>query len=342
MTATLDPPGYAPTAYRSNRKAPEAAEPSQQSTLFRKSWTMGAPLSEGKLSGVYPPNFLKTWGPKEVREDEENLRRFKAESEAEAGGEPFNPVGWINGDSIRYATLPKVSWALLWMQHGGRLGFYILFPIFVFVWLVMWFMEPDEISLTYFFSDAVLPTLLYFFLPMLLCWGVGRFLEKKYPAVVYQEPKGPLWELNRRTGMVTLFKNPEKEGQSGEIRGQAPFHEWDGYLLSLPDHQGNIWYRLVLVHKTQELALPMNQLLAATTNREDVLAYWDLIRQYMDVTKSLPDIPLFEAYRQLDLTTRAQDEKKGRDPLFWRHMNEEDYEAFKRENRTALANHSWR
>ena len=89
MTATLNPPGYAPTAYRSNRKTPEPAETSQQSTLFRKSWTMGPPLPKGKLSGVYPPNFLKTWGPQEVREDEENLRRFKAESEA--GGAPFNP-----------------------------------------------------------------------------------------------------------------------------------------------------------------------------------------------------------------------------------------------------------
>ncbi|MFN2360627.1 MAG: hypothetical protein ABR522_06055 [Marinobacter sp.] len=67
--------------------------------------------------------------------------------------------------------------------------------------------------------------------------------------------------------MVTLFKEPAKGGQSGEICGQAPFHEWDGYLLSLPDHQGNIWYRLVLVHKTQEWALPMNQLLAATSTR---------------------------------------------------------------------------
>ena len=147
MTAVLDDSGYAPTAYRSNRAPSEPSETSQQSTLFRKSWTMGAPLSEGKLSGVYPPNFLKTWGPKEVWEDEENLRRFK--TEAEAGGEPFNPVGWINGDSIRYATLPKISWALLWMQHGGRLGFYILFPIFVFVWLVMWFMEPGVFQVSW-------------------------------------------------------------------------------------------------------------------------------------------------------------------------------------------------
>ena len=62
MTATLDPTGYAPTAYRSNRKAPEAAEPSQQSTLFRKSWTMGPPLPKGKLSSVYPPQLSQDLG----------------------------------------------------------------------------------------------------------------------------------------------------------------------------------------------------------------------------------------------------------------------------------------
>lgn len=336
MTATMDASGYAPTAYRSNRRAPERTEPSQQSALFRKSWTMGPTLPKGKLSGLYPPNFLQTWGPKEAKEDEENLHRFKAEVEL------INPVGWINGSSIRYATLPKVSWALLWMQHGGRILFTWLFPLFLLTMAILWAQLPEYMGFSEFFWDGIVPLLLYMFLPMLLCWGLGRFLEKKYPNLVYQEPKGPLWELNRRTGMVTLFKDPEKEGQSGEIRGQAPFHEWDGYLLSLPDHQGNIWYRLVLVHKTREWALPMNQLLAATTSREDVLAYWDLIRQYMDVTKPLPDIPLFEAYRFLDPTTSDHDEKKGRDPLYWRNMNEEDYEAFKRENRTALANHSWR
>lgn len=340
MTATLEDSGYEPTAYRSNRKAPDPKKTGQQSALFRKSWTMGPPLRKGPLSGVFPPNFLKTWGPKEVREDDENLRRFK--TEAEAGGEPFNPVGWINSDSIRYATLPKVSWVLLWLQHGGRLLFTWLFPLFLLVVVFGWTQEPEYVTFKEFFWDGIFPFLAYFFLPMLLCWGTGYFLEKKYPKVVYREPKGPLWELNRRTGMVTLFKDPEKEGQFGEIRGQAPFHEWDGYLLSLPDHQGNIWYRLVLVHKTQEWALPMNQLLAATTNREDVLAYWDLIRQYMDVTKPLPDMPLFEACRHLDPTTRAHDEKSGRDPHYWRNMNKEDYEAFKRKNQTALVNHSWR
>jgi len=337
MTTPLEGSGYAPTAYRSNRKTLAPKGPDQQSALFRKSWTMGAPLPTGRLSGLVPPGFLETWHPQRLREYEDMERR-KGITELE---ERHTYHGRLDEECLRYATLPKISWALLWMQHGGRLLFTWLFPIFLLVIIFGWTQLPEYMSFRTFFWDGIFPLLVYAFLPMLLCWGIGYFLEKKYPKVVYPDLKGPLWELNRRTGMVTLFKDPEKKGQSGKIRGQAPFHEWEGHLLSLPDHQGNLWYRLVLVHKTQEWALPMNQLLAATTNREDVLAYWDLVRQYMDVTKPLPDIPLFEPYRPLDPTTRAHDEKKGRDPLYWRNMNEDDYEAFKRENRTALANHRW-
>lgn len=338
MTAALEDSGYAPTAYRSNRKAPAPKEPARQSGLFRKSWTMGAPLPTGKLSGLIPPRFLELWDPAEIR-DNEQIDKERGITELE---ERHTYHGRLDEECLRYATLPKVSWALLWLQHGGRILFTWLLPVWALAMGFLWTQEPDLVTFHEFFWDGIFPFLAYFFLPMLLCWGIGYILEKKFPKVVYQELKGPLWELNRRTGMVTLFKDPEKEGQSGEIRGQAPFYEWDGYLLSLPDHQGNIWYRLVLVHKAQEWALPMNQLLAATTNREDVLAYWDLVRQYMDVTKPLPDIPLFEAYRHLDPTTQAHDEKTGRDPLYWRKMNEDDYEAFKRKNRTDLANHSWR
>lgn len=338
MNATFETSGYAPTAYRSNRKVPEPMEGNQQSALFRKSWTMGSPLPRGKLSDLIPAGFLELWDPAEIR-DNEQIDEARGITELE---ERHTYHGRLDEECLRYATLPRLSWALLWMQHGGRWGFLILFPVFCLVTIFGWSQLHAELSLSEYYADGVHPFLVYMFSPMLLCWGLGRFLEKKYPKLVYQDIKGPLWELNRRTGMVTLFKDPEKEGQSGEIRGQAPFHEWDGYLLSLPDHQGNIWYRLVLVHKTQEWALPMNQLLAATTNREDVLAYWDLIRQYMDVTKPLPEIPLFEAYRYLDPTTRAHDEKAGRDPYHWRNMSEDDYEAFKRKNQTALVNHSWR
>jgi hypothetical protein len=52
-------------------------------------------------------------------------------------------------------------------------------------------------------------------------------------------------------------------------------------------------------------------------------------------------MPLFEPYRHLDPTTREHDEKKGREPRYWRDMDRENYEAFKRENRRKLLKHQW-
>ncbi len=325
---------YEPTAYRGNRKVPESSQPSRQRKAFLRGWTQGSPLEKSSRSGVFPPKVLETWSPEAMVEEEEYRQQF--EQEADAGGKPYEPSGWINGQSIRYATLPKVSWALLWMRHGGRVGLSILVPLFSLTFIFGWTQEPDYITFGQFFQDGVLPFILYMFLPLALCWGIGYFLETYYPHIVYRAPKGPQWELNRRTGMVTLFSDPEKDGRAGETIAQASFDEWDGYLLTLPDRQGNVWYRVNLVHKTEEWALPLNQLVPATTNREDVEVFWLMICRYMDVTQPLPDIPLFEPFRHEDPRTVSHDNKKNRNPRYWRDMSSKDYETFKRENRSKL------
>ncbi|WP_148864582.1 hypothetical protein [Marinobacter fonticola] len=337
MTETATQAHYTDTAYRSNRKAPEPAEDNRQGAVFRKSWTMGSPLTKGRLYGLVPPSLLALWSPSWLRDD----KRLKEENGVDELVERHTYFGRLDEECIRYATLPKSSWALLWMQHGGRICFIWLFPIALLVLAYGWWIEHETTTFSVYFHEGILPLFLYMFLPMLLCWGVGRFLEKKFPHIVYRSPKGPLWELNRRTGLVTLFDDITKDETAGQVKAQAPFHDWEGYLMSLPDHQGNIWHRLMLVHKTREWALPLNQLLAATTNKQDVLAYWDLIRQYMDVTKPLPDVPVFEAYRSLDPTTRAYDTKKGRDPRYWFDMDDETFEAVRRENEAKVRSSNW-
>ena len=337
MSATLPSDDYAPSAYRGQRKTSKRLAENRQGAVFRKSWTMGPSLPRGKPSGLVPPGFLGTWHPAWLRDLEAREKR-KDVTELE---ERHTYHGRLDEECLRYATLPRVTWVLIWIHNGGRILFTWLLPIFLLVFVFGWTQEPASTSFKEYFWDGIFPFLAYFFLPTLMCWGAGSYMEKKHPKIMYQEIKGPLWELNRRTGMVTLFRDPEKEGQSGEIRAQAPFHEWDGYLLTLPDHQGNVWHKRVLVHQTEEWVLPMNQLVPATTNREDVLAYWDLINQYMDVTQPLPDIPLFEGYRHLDPTTRAHDERTGRDPRHWRAMDDASYEAFKEDNWQRLIRQRW-
>ncbi|HCW90681.1 MAG TPA: hypothetical protein DHU56_11635, partial [Marinobacter sp.] len=256
MGTTIASVQYESTAYRGNRREAESRAVGCQGKLFLKSWTQGSPLEKSSRSGVFPPKVLETWSPEVMIEEDRNKKRFERESAG--GGEVYEPAGWINSISIRYATLPRISWALLWMQHGGRIGLLLLGPIFILTFIFGWTQLHDTRSFSEFFREGVLPFILYLFLPLSVCWAVGRYLEKKHPRVVYRIPKGPKWELNRRTGMVTLYYDPDTDERAGQINAQAPFDEWDGYLVTLPDHQGNLWYRLNLVHKTEEWALPLN------------------------------------------------------------------------------------
>ena len=157
MTATLEDTGYAPTAYRSNRKAPAPKEPGQQSALFRKSWTMGPPLPKGKLSGLIPPGFLETWHPERLREYEE-IEKRKGIAELE---ERHTYHGRLDEECLRYATLPKVSWILLWMQHGGRLLFTWLFPLFLLSMAIVWTQEPEHVTFHEFFWNGIVQVFAY-------------------------------------------------------------------------------------------------------------------------------------------------------------------------------------
>lgn len=52
--------------------------------------------------------------------------------------------------------------------------------------------------------------------------------------------------------------------------------------------------------------------------KSEVLALWDMLQRYMDVTQPLPDMPRLEPFRHRDPVTREYDEKIGRNPRYWR------------------------
>ena len=55
----------------------------------------------------------------------------------------------------------------------------------------------------------------------------------------------------------------------------------------------------------------------ATRSYRDSVLTWNFLLNYMDTSQPLPDIPLFESVRHLDPTTKAYDQKTGRDPDYW-------------------------
>ncbi|MCC4265867.1 hypothetical protein LL240_15620 [Oceanimonas baumannii] len=130
-----------------------------------------------------------------------------------------------------------------------------------------------------------------------------------------------VFELNRRTGMVTVYRH-------GRVYYSHPFTEFDAYLASGPDHQGFPVHVLNLVHRyhNYKKACALGQLMLQHGNRQHCLDLWSMLQQYMDVTRPLPDLLMLEACRPLDPTTRAYDEAHGRPERFWRDMTDEQYQ----------------
>ncbi|WP_168015298.1 hypothetical protein [Halomonas salinarum] len=137
-----------------------------------------------------------------------------------------------------------------------------------------------------------------------------------------------MWELNRRTGLVTVFTDPSKKRTAWQVADVRPFYEFDCYLLSTPDPQGSPQYSLSLVHHLDEVQVRLVGMFGATQSHLEQRANWDMLQRYMDVSQPLPDFPMLEQDRPADPTTREHDEHSGRDPRFWRDMDDATYERY--------------
>lgn len=174
-------------------------------------------------------------------------------------------------------------------------------------------------------KEFYIPVMFYGGGASVLVWGIISLIERLFPGWIYKDPKGPQWEFNRRTGLVTVFRDPKKKRDAGQIAWQSPFSEFDGYVHSGPTHQGLPLYYGAMVHRFREEALTLTAFQAASANDEDHKAQWNFWLQYMDSTAPLPDIPLFEPHRSKDPVTAEHDKRSGRSARYWRDMDEATY-----------------
>ena len=124
--------------------------------------------------------------------------------------------------------------------------------------------------------------------------------------------------FNRQTGHVSF-------PLSGGRRLTAPFVEFDAYVERVVQ-QGGIFYRLMFVHRYTAKQFSQTSLSRIEPSKEEVLALWDMLQRYMDLSQPLPDMPRLEPFRHLDPITAEHDQKTGRNPRFWRDL---DLEAWK-------------
>lgn len=160
--------------------------------------------------------------------------------------------------------------------------------------------------------------------------GIG-FLLKRFEKSLEEEFDQSLEdgcsEFNRVTGQVRFA--------SGRNRFfEAPFVEFDAYVERVVQ-QGGIFYRLMFVHRYTQKTFNQTWLSGIEASKTEVLALWDMLQRYMDVTQPLPDVPRLEPFRHLDPVTRAHDEKMSRDPRYWRDL---DIEAWKQGSGVELLN----
>ncbi|MEP4466570.1 MAG: hypothetical protein ABJ022_09885, partial [Marinobacter alexandrii] len=203
--------------------------------------------------------------------------------------------------------------------------------------------------------------------PALMIWGISEFdFVQRVPAIlltalvffftfgwigfaIWATPCTTNWLMS--TGMAFLLKPFEKslekrldrtleDGYSefnritGQVRFamgrkrffEAPFVEFDAYVERVIQH-GGIFYRLMFVHRYTQKTFNQTWLSGIEPTKGEVLALWDMLQRYMDVTEPLPDMPRLEPFRHLDPVTRDHDLKTNRNPRYWRDLDLEAWKA---------------
>jgi len=175
------------------------------------------------------------------------------------------------------------------------------------------------------FDSAALWVIQYFILPPIVIY----FLFKTAIKRGWVKDKNNV-VLNRCTGMVEFTHKKE--------RRQIPFDEFDPYMSTGVGPNGVAHYYLRLIHRYSDAAVvnPHSQY-----ETWEVEAEWERLQRFMDISKPLPDIPIYEITRLLDPTSIEHDRKTGRPPDFWRQQDPEEVSRWADASREALRNYPW-
>jgi hypothetical protein len=328
---------YAATAYRSDRI------PKQQPSAERP-WTHGFAkmrLPWGMTQEVAPEDFLHEREPSTLRLQETwNKEREMQKALGTYIPAPYEHVdfhGKEDHERFRFSLWSKRSHFWIYLQVFGKWGSILLTPIYLIACVTIAFTSNQPYHND--FMGLVKETYTAFLLPQLTAWAIGAFVLRYLPSLWVKPSRGPIWELNRRTGLVTVFdyKNNgeyKKNGTIGELT--APFYEFDAYISTTPDRQGLPVNVLYLAHRYRDIVINFRPIMPPGEG-ELLCALWDFIQNYMDTSRPLPDLPRYEEFRHLDPVTAVFDRKVNRNPRLWIDMNDQDYKHCLRVLRTRIA-----
>ncbi|WP_106376200.1 hypothetical protein [Vreelandella songnenensis] len=314
----LTPITYAYTEHTSEKFLWPRSEPCHHGKRFRLTVASGQQLTyRHPTEALFPARELVDMPPKRLRELEQMPNHSPRPSDR-----PEHPLRW-DEECLRYTSQTKTNFIIGVIRALGMVGFFLsLFVLFISLLLSLFFPSQNislkEELIAVFFSNGI-----YIFFSLLM-WGGVTLLYRFFPDYTSGYQPGPMWELNRRTGMVKVFANSAKKSTAWKVAHELPFHEFDCYLQSSPTSQGIAQYNLSLVHYSAEAHVALVGMFGVTS-RLDQLAAWDMVQRFMDTSQPLPDSPQWEQFRPLDPTTLEWDKEIARPPRFWRDMEDEAF-----------------
>ena len=316
-------PYYSNEAYTSNQNLVQA-DASKRSLIHRMT---GSRLPWGNTQDVMPERVLKELTPEKMRYWEDWEREKKEMKENGTYVPP--PLEGMelhykhDHEMIRHAQLPFRSQFWLLLKTWGKWITIMLTPMALLAHLTI--MPASEKTAWEFTSNLLINFYSWLIGIPLLSWITGHIVVQNLPKFWFKPPIGPLWELNRRTGLVTIFdyKEFKTEGKSKKIT--APFYEFDAYIITNPDRQGLPMNGLSLVHRYSDININFNDFIVPDNTTQQPCALWDFLQNFMDISRSLPEIPAHEAYRHLDPVTAQEDLKNGRKKRYWIDMEDHTF-----------------
>lgn len=165
------------------------------------------------------------------------------------------------------------------------------------------------------------PLYYLFFAPLPLWWITYKLKKSGYLAK-FSKPKKPLISFHRATGLVTI--NTKKSSET------LPFREFQccGMTVFTPNNGiKRLAFGLKHRHSPTWVRLEGSMTAAYSGYPWPLTVRWELISHYMNVTRPLPDIPIFGPFRHLDPTTREWDKKHNRPKTVWLDMPHEEYRS---------------
>ena len=326
---------YAADAYTPAQTWPPRTNTCHHSRRFRLAAASGQRLPRREPSiDMAPMRELRDTPPAKLREIEAMPGHTPRPPDR-----PDHPLRW-DEECLRYTSQTKRNFFFGVIRGFGIIGLVWMTPLAILGISAMAASHASNARVGSFIPNFLGYSgwnILFFLIPAaVIMWGGANLIYRLFPNWAAGWQPGPMWELNRASGKVMVFANPARRSTAWQVAHALPFAEFDCYLQSTPSHQGLPQFNVSLVHYREEAHVALVGMFGATSSHVEQRAAWDMLQRYMDTSQPLPDTPMWEEFRHLDPTTLEHDRHTGRQPRFWRDMDDATYARHVSEHQNKL------